>query len=130
MKKEGDKMHCPKCGALNENDAIFCKHCGLPLEENSFKEKINQESMNDNKSKKQEVNRTTGKTKKPKNKNKTKHKTKNNNKTKIKKSKPQKISNETPMNLEEAMILSEELEITKEEFSEFFLNEKLQNTTN
>ena len=41
----------------------------------------------------------------------------------------QKISNETPMNLEEAMILSEELEITKEEFSEFFLNEKLQNTT-
>ena len=95
MKKEGDKMHCPKCGALNENDAIFCKHCGLPLEENSFKEKINQESMDDNKSKKQEVNRTTGKTKKPKNKNKTKHKTKNNNKTKIKKSKPQKISNET-----------------------------------
>ena len=42
----------------------------------------------------------------------------------------QKISNETPMNLEEAMILSEELEITKEEFAEFFLNEKLQNTTN
>nr|DAZ28055.1 MAG TPA: Protein of unknown function (DUF739) [Caudoviricetes sp.] len=41
----------------------------------------------------------------------------------------QKISNETPMNLEEAMILSEELEITKEEFSEFFLNKKLQNTT-
>lgn len=41
----------------------------------------------------------------------------------------QKISNETPMNLEEAMILSEELEITKEEFAEFFLNEKLQNTT-
>lgn len=41
----------------------------------------------------------------------------------------QKISNETPMNLEEAMILSEELEITKEEFAEFFLNEKLQNAT-
>lgn len=41
----------------------------------------------------------------------------------------QKISNETPMNLEEAMILSEELDIKKEEFAEFFLNEKLQNTT-
>lgn len=41
----------------------------------------------------------------------------------------QKISNETPMNLEEAMILSEELEITKEEFLDFFLNKKLQNTT-
>ena len=40
----------------------------------------------------------------------------------------QKIGNETPMNLEEAMILSDELDITKEEFADFFLNEKLQNT--
>ncbi len=41
----------------------------------------------------------------------------------------QKISNETPMNLEEAIILSNELDITKEEFAEFFLQQKLQNTT-
>ena len=40
-----------------------------------------------------------------------------------------KIGNETPMNLEEALILSDELQISKEEFAEFFLNEKLQNTT-
>ena len=41
----------------------------------------------------------------------------------------QKLSNETPMNLEEAIILSDELDITKDEFADFFLNKKLQNTT-
>ena len=41
----------------------------------------------------------------------------------------QKIGNESPMNLEEAMVLVEELNITKEEFAEFFLIKKLQNTT-
>lgn len=33
----------------------------------------------------------------------------------------QKILNETPMNLDEAIILSEQLDIKKEEFAEFFL---------
>lgn len=33
----------------------------------------------------------------------------------------QKIANETPTTLEEAMTLSEELDIKKEEFAEFFL---------
>jgi len=41
----------------------------------------------------------------------------------------QKIGNESPMNLEEAMVLVEELNITKEEFADFFLIKKLQNTT-
>lgn len=41
----------------------------------------------------------------------------------------QKIANETPINLDEVMVLCKELEITEEEFSEFFLQEKLQNTT-
>lgn len=41
----------------------------------------------------------------------------------------QKLLNETPMNLEEAIILSDELDITKDEFADFFLNKKLQNTT-
>lgn len=41
-----------------------------------------------------------------------------------------KIANESPMNLEEAIILSDELDITKEEFADFFLQRKLQNTTN
>lgn len=41
----------------------------------------------------------------------------------------QKIGNESPMNLEEAMVLVEELDITKEEFADFFLIKKLQNTT-
>lgn len=38
----------------------------------------------------------------------------------------QKIANESPMNLEEASILCEELDITMEEFEEFFLQKKLQ----
>lgn len=33
----------------------------------------------------------------------------------------QKIANETPMNIEEAIILSTELEIKKDEFADFFL---------
>lgn len=41
----------------------------------------------------------------------------------------QKIANKTPMNLEEAILLAIELEISKEEFTGFFLNDKLQNTT-
>ena len=41
----------------------------------------------------------------------------------------QKLLNETPMNLEEAIILSDELDITKDEFADFFLKKKLQNTT-
>ena len=41
----------------------------------------------------------------------------------------QKIANEAPMNLEEAITLCEELDITREEFADFFLKQKLQNTT-
>ena len=41
----------------------------------------------------------------------------------------QKIANETPINLEEVIVLCDELEITEEEFAEFFLQRKLQNTT-
>lgn len=41
----------------------------------------------------------------------------------------QKIANETPINLDEAMVLCEELDITEIEFAEFFLQNKLQNTT-
>lgn len=33
----------------------------------------------------------------------------------------QKIANESPMSLEEASVLSEELDITENEFAEFFL---------
>lgn len=41
----------------------------------------------------------------------------------------QKIANETPMNLEEVIVLCNELDITEGEFAEFFLQQKLQNTT-
>lgn len=42
----------------------------------------------------------------------------------------QKILNETPINLEEVMTLCKELDIKENEFAEFFLQTKLQNTTN
>ena len=42
----------------------------------------------------------------------------------------QKIANETPINLDEVIVLCNELDITEQEFSEFFLKKKLQNTTN
>ena len=42
----------------------------------------------------------------------------------------QKIANETPINLEEVIVLCDELDITENEFPEFFLQKKLQNTTN
>lgn len=41
----------------------------------------------------------------------------------------QKIANETPINLDEVIALCDELDISKEEFAEFFLQTKLQNTT-
>ena len=41
----------------------------------------------------------------------------------------QKISNETPINLDEVMTLCAELDIKGEEFAEFFLKCELQNTT-
>lgn len=37
-----------------------------------------------------------------------------------------KIANESPMSLEEASILCDELDIEENEFAEFFLQEKLQ----
>lgn len=40
-----------------------------------------------------------------------------------------KIANETPINLDEVMILTKELDISQDEFADFFLQEKLQNTT-
>ena len=78
-------MDCPKCGAVNEEDAIFCKHCGFPIEEN--KELIGKEEPKTKKN--NEKDKPKAKTK-HKNKNKTKHK----NKTKVKKEKPQKIYNQ------------------------------------
>lgn len=42
----------------------------------------------------------------------------------------QKIANETPINLQEVMVLCDELDIMDNEFAEFFLKRKLQNTTN
>ena len=42
----------------------------------------------------------------------------------------QKIANETPINLDEVMVLCKELDIKEDEFAEFFLNQMLQNTTN
>ncbi len=41
----------------------------------------------------------------------------------------QKIANETPINLEEVIVLCNELDIKQNEFAEFFLKKKLQNTT-
>ena len=26
-------MYCPKCGAINDDDALFCKKCSFPLDE-------------------------------------------------------------------------------------------------
>ena len=40
-----------------------------------------------------------------------------------------KIANENPMNIDEVMILCDELDIKDNEFAEFFLQKKLQNTT-
>lgn len=41
----------------------------------------------------------------------------------------QKIANETPINLDEVMVLCKELDINEKEFAEFFLQEKLQKAT-
>lgn len=41
----------------------------------------------------------------------------------------QKIANKRPIKLNEIMVLCDELEITEEEFPEFFLQRELQNTT-
>lgn len=41
----------------------------------------------------------------------------------------QKIANETPINLDEVLVLCKELDISADEFSDFFLQDKLQNTT-
>lgn len=41
----------------------------------------------------------------------------------------QKLANETPINLEEVIVLCDELDIKKDEFAEFFLQNRLQNTT-
>ena len=40
-----------------------------------------------------------------------------------------KIANKKPINLEEVIALSDILDIEEQEFSEFFLQRKLQNTT-
>lgn len=40
-----------------------------------------------------------------------------------------KIANETPISLEEVIVLCDELDISDKEFAEFFLQRKLQNTT-
>lgn len=80
-------MYCPKCGALNEEDAIFCKHCGFLLKENDLtdEDKKSENDKNDKDSKKDKKKNKT----KHKNNNKTKHK----NKTKVKKEKPSKSRN-------------------------------------
>ena len=41
-----------------------------------------------------------------------------------------KIANESPMNLEEASALCDELDIKEEEFTEFFLQKELQKCNN
>lgn len=72
-------MYCKYCGKLNDEDALFCKECGMPfnIEEQRNKEQDN--SQNKTKTK----NKTKNKIK-----NKTKHKTKN----KTKKEKPRKTN--------------------------------------
>ncbi len=42
----------------------------------------------------------------------------------------QKIANEAPLDIEEAMIICQELDIKDEEFASFFLQSKLHNATN
>ncbi len=32
--QQGDLPRCPRCGAQNARDALFCAHCGLPLSPN------------------------------------------------------------------------------------------------
>ena len=27
-------IYCPKCGIKNDEDSLFCKRCGFPLDEN------------------------------------------------------------------------------------------------
>lgn len=62
-------MYCPKCGKENDEDALFCKKCGFPLDENpeNYNEPVNTKY-------KKGKNKT-----KIKNKTKTKTKYKNNN---------------------------------------------------
>ncbi|MGN0992355.1 MAG: PASTA domain-containing protein [Bacilli bacterium] len=83
-------MYCKNCGALNDEDSMFCKHCGFPISEQDLDYKDLKELQ-----KKQEENeKTKGNKDKNKSKNKTKTKTKNKikNKTKnkVKKEKPRK----------------------------------------
>ena len=64
-------MYCKYCGRLNDEDALFCKECGMPFnkEEQNTQEEQNQEQNNN---KKQNNNQNKQKTK-----TKTKNKTKN-----------------------------------------------------
>lgn len=70
-------MYCKYCGRLNDKDAIFCKECGKPFEE--------QEDQKINEDKKDKTKRQHNKTK-----TKTKNKTRNKTKNKTKKEKPRK----------------------------------------
>ena len=62
-------IYCPKCGIKNDEDSLFCKRCGFPLDENP-------ENYNEPSTKKHKEKRLKTKTK---TKNKTKIKYKNNN---------------------------------------------------
>ena len=65
-------MYCKKCGALNDEDSMFCKHCGFPISEQDLDYKDLKELQ-----KKQEKNEKKDSKDKNKSKNKTKTKTKN-----------------------------------------------------
>ncbi|MGM9878825.1 MAG: PASTA domain-containing protein [Bacilli bacterium] len=83
-------MHCKKCGALNDEDSLFCKHCGFPISEDLDYQNLTQyqNKQEDEKSQKEKIKG------KNKTKTKTKNKTKNKVKNKTKKEKPRKSNNQ------------------------------------
>ncbi len=83
-------MYCKKCGARNDEDSLFCKHCGFPIGEHemSIEDEIKKQNNQNSEISNDKKNKS------PKTKNKTKNKTKHKTKNKIKKEKPRKNSNQ------------------------------------
>ena len=56
-------MYCKYCGRLNDEDALFCKECGMPFtkEEENNQEQDNNKKQNNNPNKQKTKTKTKNK---------------------------------------------------------------------